>query len=716
MVKRTILTGCVIILLIQTLFAREGLWIPALLKKYNIEEMQRMGFRLKAEDVYDVNHASMKDAVVIFGGGCTGELISGEGLLITNHHCGYGQIQNHSSDEHDYLTNGFWAKSRSEELPCPGLTVSFLEYMEDVTMKVLEGTDTIANQVAKSMKIAENSNMIESQARQNGKFRAQVRPFFYGNQYFLQVYKVYTDVRLVGAPPSAIGKFGGDTDNWVWPRHTGDFSLFRIYANRQNEPASFSTDNVPFKPGKFFTISLKGAQNGDFTMVFGYPGRTTRYLTSEAVNLIMNQRDPDRIAIRDIKLNVLNQFMNSSQTVRIQYAAKNASISNAWKKWQGEMLGLKKNNAVAVKKQFEAGFESWAKSNSLWENRYSRIFKESAEIHAQYAPFIKAFDYYSEIVNNGIELFTLASYVNGYLTITENKKEITEEGQNEILRRISGFFNEYYQPLDEQLFVRLLPLLSENAGENFLPGNFKMIMKKLPPDKLLEKIYRKSILSDTLKLKQLLKQQDFRKLEKLKNDPVILLYTELRNYFDNVIQPEVRKLETAMDEYMKIYMEGIMRMNEGKPIYPDANSTLRVSYGKVEGYQPRDGVIYLSNSTLDGVMEKDSPDIYDYDVPDRLKELFRQKNYGRYGNEGKMPVCFVASNHTSGGNSGSPVVNGEGQLIGVNFDRDWEGTMSDILYDPAICRNIILDIRYVLFIVDKFAGSGYLLDEMAIID
>jgi hypothetical protein len=714
MIRKFAFISFITALLIQTTFAREGLWIPALLKKYNIEEMQRMGFRLKAEDVYDVNHASMKDAVVIFGGGCTGELISGEGLLITNHHCGYGQIQNHSSIEHDYLTDGFWAKNRNEELACPGLTVSFLEYMEDVTEKVLAGTDTLTNQAAKSEMIAENSRIIEGLARQNGKLRAQVRPFFYGNQYFLQVYKVYTDVRLVGAPPSAIGKFGGDTDNWVWPRHTGDFSLFRIYANKQNEPAPYASDNVPFKPKKFFTISLKGVRPGDFTMVFGYPGRTTRYLTSEAVELIMNQRDPDRIAIRDIKLDVLNHFMEASPAVRIQYASKNASISNAWKKWQGEIMGLKKNNAITAKKQFEAEFESWAKSNNLWENRYNRIFSQSAEIHAHYAPYIKASDYYTEIVTNGIEIFTLASHINGYLKSTEKRKDFPEDVQNGILRLVSGFFNEYYQPLDEQLFTRLLPLLSENAGDDFLPEYYKKLVQNNTPDKLLEKVYRRSILSDSSKLKQLLKQKDVRKLEKLKKDPVILLYSQLRDYYDNLIQPEVRKMETATEEFMKLYMEGIMRMNEGKPLYPDANSTLRVSYGRVEGYQPRDGVSYLHYSTLDGVIEKDSPDIYDYDVPDKLKELHRLKDYGRYGYEGKMPVCFVASNHTSGGNSGSPVVNGDGQLIGVNFDRDWEGTMSDILYDPAICRNIVLDIRYPLFIIDKYAGAGYLLDEMDI--
>ena len=712
--KKLLLSILVIVFCLAELYACEGMWIPALLKKYNIKDMQRMGFRLTAEDVYSVNQASMKDAVVIFGGGCTGELISGEGLLITNHHCGYGQIQNHSSLEHDYLTDGFWAKNRDEELPCPGLTVSFLEYMEEVTEKVLEGTDTLSDPGAKTARISENCRSIERKAGEQGKLRAQVKPFFYGNQYFLQVYKVYTDVRLVGAPPSAIGKFGGDTDNWVWPRHTGDFSLFRIYAGRDNEPTPFSADNVPYKPRKFFSVSLKGIQPGDFTMVFGYPGRTTRYITSDAVDLIMNQRDPDRIGIRDIKLNILNHFMSADPGVRIQYSAKYAAISNAWKKWQGEVLGLRNNNAIEVKKQFEKQFEIWAKDQDLWENRYSRIFRQSAEIHARYAPVIRASDYYSEIVVNGIEIFTLAGTLQNYLKLIGGQKEIPEEVRKAVLRQVSGFYSEYYKPLDEQLFVRLLPLLSEHTGDEFLPPDFRSLMVKNSGEKLLGKIYRKSMLSDSIKLKQFLSEANVGKLGKLKSDPVMRLYSALRDLYDGKIQPEVRLLETDMEVYMKSYMEGILRMNGERPLYPDANSTLRVSYGRVEGYEPRDGIIYLPSSTLDGVMEKDSPAVYDYDVPDRLKELYKLKDYGRYGVNGKMPVCFIASNHTTGGNSGSPVVNGDGQLIGVNFDRDWEGTMSDILYDPSVCRNIILDIRYALFIIDKFAGAGYLLDEMDI--
>ncbi len=699
-----------------TLFAKEGMWVPALMKKYNIEEMQRMGFRLTAEDVYDVNHASMKDAVVIFGGGCTGELISDEGLLITNHHCGYGQIQRHSTLEHDYLTEGFWAKSRAQELPCPGLTVSFLEYMEDVTAKVLAGSDTVSGAGARSKLIAENSSLLEKEASGNGKFRAQVRPFFYGNQYFLHVYTVYSDVRLVGAPPSSIGKFGGDTDNWVWPRHTGDFSLFRIYAGKENEPAEYAADNKPFKPKKFFPISLRGVHPGDFTMVFGYPGRTTRFLTPEAVDLIISQRDPDRISIRDKKLDILNQFIKNDPKVRIQYAAKHAGISNAWKKWQGEVLGLKNYDAVDKKRAFEGNFIAWAKQNNLWENHFDNFFRESRELHQQVSPLARASDYYSEIVLSGVEAFTLAGYIRVFLNQVEREDAVTDNARNSINRLITGFFKNYHQPLDEQLITRLLPMLAQDLKPEFLPAGFPVFMKKYSGEKLVLKVYRKSILTDSLRLREFFAQSDPEKLKKITKDPLVALFLSLRNHYDTQIQPRQLILEEKIDEGMKLYVAGIMKMEEGKALYPDANSTLRVSYGQVEGYKPKNGVEYKHYTTLGGIIEKDNPEIYDYDVPDRLKELYTSGDFGRFGSDGHLPVCFVASNHTSGGNSGSPVINGDGHLIGINFDRCWEGTMSDIMYDPDICRNISLDIRYALFIIDKFAGAGYLIDEMEIVE
>lgn len=701
--------------LVSILNAREGMWVPTLLGKYNMEEMQQMGFRLTAQDIYDVNHASMKDAVVLFGGGCTGELISGEGLLITNHHCGYRQIQMHSSVENDYLTDGFWARSKEEELMNPGLSVSFLERMEDVTDLVLNGTADAVGEEGKSKIINRNISSIEKEAREDGRFRALVRPFFYGNQYFLHVYKVYTDVRLVGAPPSAIGKFGGDTDNWMWPRHTGDFALFRIYAGKDNEPAPYSADNVPYKPKKFFAVSLKGVEPEDFTMVFGYPGRTTQYLTADAVRLIEQQRNPDRILVRDRKLDIMGRYMDSDPRVRIQYASKHASVSNAWKKWQGEILGLGRLGAVQRKQEFEREFESWAKSQGRWENEFAPLFKRFEELYSNYDNLAKASDYFSEIAWNGVEIFTMANYMNIFLKQIERQDEISEVAVLSVERLAEMFFKDFHQPLDEEMFATLLPILAENLPDEFRPVELQKVLRKYPGERLIRNFYRKSVLTDHEKIKNLIYSGSVNKIRSIEKDPVFILYESLRHYYESQVNPRVMLVESEIESAMKPYMAGIMEMHEGKAFYPDANSTLRVSYGRVEGYQPRDGVFFKHFTTLEGIMEKDNPDIYDYNVPSRLKELYHNRDYGIYGRDGQMPVCFVASNHTTGGNSGSPVLNAEGHLVGINFDRCWEGTMSDIMYDPSRSRNIALDIRYALFIIDKFAGAGYLLNEMELI-
>ena len=714
MIRKSFILISVITLIVLKLAAKEGMWIPILLDKYNIAEMQQMGFKLSADDIYDVNHASMKDAIVIFGGGCTGELISDEGLLITNHHCGYRQIQTHSTLEHDYLTDGFWAMNKSEELKNPGLTVSFLEYMEDVTEKVFEKTDGLSD-AEKEKQIEKNSGEIKKQVSENGKYSAQIKPLFYGNQYFLYVYKIYKDVRLVGAPPSSIGKFGGDTDNWMWPRHTGDFSIFRIYADANNEPANYSPDNVPFKPKKYFPISLKGVKPEDFTMVFGYPGSTQQFITSNEVNIIMSQRDPDRIKIRDKKLEIIGADMENDPGVRIQYSAKYQGISNAWKKWQGEMLGLKRLNAVDKKVEFEEEFKNWAIKNGTWETKYKTVFTNFDDIFKVYAPYIKASDYYSEIVLRGIEIFSLAAKSSAIINKIENKQTDNLADQlGLVLKNLPEFYKDFNQPTDEKLFIELLPILMNDIDKEFLPTDFQELMEKNYSEKLLNKVYRKSILTSQQKLNNLLHSDKNVVLKQLRNDPLIVLYKNLNFHYETTIKPKVDSLNNQIEKNMKLYMAGIMEMKENQSLYADANLTLRVTYGKVEGYNPLDGVIYKYYTTLSGIIEKDNPAIYDYDVPDRLKELYEKKDFGRYEFNGDVPVCFTASNHTSGGNSGSPVVNATGELIGINFDRVWEGTMSDIMFDPEMCRNISLDVRYALFIIDKFAGAGYLLDEMEI--
>lgn len=714
--KRISLLIAVALVLVLRISAKEGMWIPILLEKYNLDEMKKMGFALTAQDIYDVNNASMKDAVVIFGGGCTGEMISGQGLLITNHHCGYRQIQSHSSLENDYLTNGFWAMERAEELANPGLTVRFLEYMEDVTAEVLAGTAELQNP-EKEKQIEANISEIRKAAATADHLIAQVKPLFYGNQYFLYVYKVFKDVRLVGAPPSAIGKFGGDTDNWIWPRHTGDFSLFRVYADENNEPAEYSPNNVPYRPKKFFPISMQGVQPEDFTMVFGYPGSTMQYIPSFEVDVIMNQRDPDRIRIRDKKLEIIGNDMAADPLTRIQYAAKYAGISNSWKKWQGEIRGLKRLDAVATKRQSEAAFQQWAKQNGNWENNYDTVFANFENLYEKYEKYVKASDYYSEIVFRGIELFQLANQANLIVNNIENKQEDKVDRMREsFLQRLNVFFKDYNQATDEKLFAALLPMLQQGLDPQFLPDDFLSVMQKYDNEKLLAKIYRKSVLTDSTKLKQLLESGNEKQLLKLRKDPLVEMYRQFSTKYQMEISPELYKTNNRITDNMEQYMAGIMAMNQGRPLYPDANMTLRVAYGKVEGYQPSDGVAYRHFTTLSGIMEKDNPLIYDYDVPAKLKGLYRRKDFGRYESNGDVPVCFTASNHTTGGNSGSPVVNAKGELIGVNFDRCWEGTMSDIMFDPEQCRNIALDIRYALFIIDKFADAGYLLEEMQIVE
>jgi hypothetical protein len=714
MLMKNLLLTVFVLLSFLSLQAKEGMWIPTLLNKYNIEEMKQMGFKLTADDIYSVNQASMKDAVVLFGSGCTAELISGDGLLITNHHCGFDAIQNHSSLEHDYLTNGFWAKNHQEELANPGLSVRFLSRMEDVSSQVLAGTEGQPSDSV-SVIISRNTKNLIAKASEKGKFEAAVQPLFYGNQYFLYVYEVFTDVRLVGAPPTSIGKFGGDTDNWMWPRHTGDFSYFRIYANKDNQPAKYSPDNVPYKPKKFFKISIKGVQPNDFTLVFGYPGRTQEYLPSQAIKQIMEQGDPDKIKIRDLKLSLLAADMNKDPGVRIQYASKYANTSNSWKKWQGEVKGLKRLNAVETKQKFESEFKNWVNANPERKSRYGEVLPNFEKLYGQIASYTKANDYYGEIVMRGTDIFSIISFFDAIesrwstLSPTDQQKI-----QNAIQAKLDEYFNEYNRATDEKVFAALLRLYAKDMDPAFLPEDFKSLMSKTSQEELISKVYRKSPFSDQAKLAEMTSGLNAKKLKTLSQDQVFKIFRSLKKQFELKVEPYFISIQKQTDGNMKTYTAGIMEMNQNKSLWPDANKTLRVSYGKVEGFEPMDGVSYLYYTTLEGIMQKDNPAIYDYNVPQALRDLYQKKDYGRYGQNGQVNVCFTASNHTTGGNSGSPVIDADGNLIGVNFDRCWEGTMSDLMFDPERCRNIILDIRYALFITDKLAGAGYLLDEMKI--
>jgi hypothetical protein len=719
MIKKTLLT-LLIALFIQTMAkADEGMWIPMLLEKYNIEQMQKMGFKLTAEDVYSVNQACLKDAVVIFGRGCTGELISDKGLIVTNHHCGYGQIQYHSSVENDYLTNGFWAMSPEEELINPGLTVTFLKRMEDVTEKVFEGTTSDMTNEERQKIIGSNIAKIKSEAVKDTHYKAVLKPFFHGNQYFLFVNEVFKDVRLVGAPPSAIGKFGGDTDNWMWPRHTGDFSMFRIYADNDNKPAEYSKDNVPYKPAKHFPVSLKGVNEGDFTMVFGYPGSTYQYVPSFHLQMLTETINPKLIDVRTEKLAIMNRFQEADPAVRIKYAAKNARISNSWKRWIGENRGLEILDAINKKQQFEAEFNKWAKSNAV---EYSDLLVKYEKVYKDYTNYNLTYGYYREMIrSNGMEIAYLASQMEA-LKALYSADEVNEEAagkvKEKLKERVELFFKDYYKPIDKELSAKLLAMYAENIDKAFQPDVYDLINGKFKGDiqKFVDYLFSKSIFDDKEATLAFVNDFSVKSIKKLEKDPAYVLNNSFKTVYEDEVYPKLKKYSSELAELNKAYMAAQMKFESDKVFYPDANFTLRVSYGQVKGYTARDAVYYKHFTTLEGIMEKDNPDIYDYRVPAKLKELYKNKDYGRYEVDGTVPVCFVATNHTTGGNSGSPVLNAEGHLIGINFDRAWEGVMSDLMFNPEQCRNISLDMRYVLFIVDKMAGAGYLLDEMTIIE
>lgn len=712
---RKIFISLLVSLSFMQAFSIEGMWIPTLLKKYNIEEMQKMGFKLTAEDIYDVNNASMKDAVVLFGSGCTGELISGDGLLITNHHCGFGQIQKHSSVEHDYLAEGFWAKSRSEELSNPGLTVQFLVKMEEVTGEVLKGSrEDMGDEELKKL-ITGNIEAVKKSYQSAPGYLVDVKPLFYGNQYFAYVYEVFRDVRLVGAPPVSIGKFGGDTDNWVWPRHTGDFSLFRIYAGKDNKPASYSKDNVPYRPKKFFSINTGGLREGDFTMVFGFPGTTQEYLPSQAVQLLIEKSNPNKVDVRSARLNILDKQMAGNPKVRIQYAAKAAGLSNAWKKWQGETLGLVRLNAIDRKKMEEARFSEWVKGNSEREKKYGNILPDFSRYYAELSEYQVAYDLYNEAILRGSDVFGLMGRIEQLAQSVGDTAGFRR--QKAVMGTyISSYLKDYDHETDALVLPEMLKIFLNRVDGKFIPENVNANRENLVNSAFVQSVYRKSIFSDTLKIKEIVNHFDAGTIKRLQKDKLYLLYTSLSGYFKKNMEPAWQKTNQSILKTQKAYMAAILEMKKGQKIMADANLTLRVTYGRIEGFEPKDGIYYQPFTTLQGVMEKEDPNVPDYYVPEKLKQLYQRKDFGTYTDAmGEVPIAFCASNHTTGGNSGSPVLNQNGELIGVNFDRCWEGTMSDVLFDPERCRNIALDVRYALFIIDKFAGAGYLLNEMHLV-
>ena len=702
-----------LILVVLPAFAQQGgMWIPSLLKGGNEAEMKALGMKISADDIYSVNNSSLKDAVPHFDGGCTAEMISPKGLLLTNHHCGYDNIQSHSTVEHDYLTDGFWAYKMADELPNKDLTVTFIINREDVTPKIFLGVPSLPTEIEKQKRTQQNIAAASKSFTKETWQEVMIRAFYDGNQYLLFVTETFKDVRLVGAPPSSIGKFGSDTDNWVWPRHTGDFSLFRIYADKNNHPADYSIDNVPYQPKHFFPISAKGIQEDDFTMVMGYPGRTQEYLPSFAVEQIVNDLNPAKIEIRDAALKVQDGFMRKDNAIKIQYASKYAGVANYWKKWIGETKGLKKSNAVALKKEFEKKFQERVNKAGK-QAEYGTLLVDFEKNYSDIRPYAIAKDYFTEIVlrNSEILSFGYRLYQLEQVYNARGEQAFTDR-KNNLIAGFEGLYKDYSAQVDEKVFEQLIHLYTTKSPKQFLPEN----ISNTNASTVTARVFSTSKLTTYDGLKNILSGDAKVVIEKLNQDPAYQLVKLIADSYQKNVAPKFDEINLKNIALQRTYMKGIMEFFPNDRIFPDANSTLRITYGKVKGYKPSDAVVYEPVSYLDGVIEKYVPGDYEFDVPTKLIDLYTAKDYGNYADKnGKMPLAFIATNHTTGGNSGSPALDANGNLIGLNFDRVWEGTMSDIYYSPEICRNIMVDARYILFIIDKFAQATNLIEELTIV-
>ena len=700
-----------------------GMWLPLFLN-YNEAEMQSLGFKLTAEDVYSVNHHSMKDAVMLFGGGCTGELISSQGLVLTNHHCGYSYVQSHSTMEQNHLQNGFWAKNKSEEIPMEGLTVTFLVYMEDVTAKVLKDVNDEMDEAERKKIVADAIQRVIKEATENTTYKANIKPFYYGNQYFMFVTETYSDVRLVGVPPESIGKFGGDSDNWMWPRHTGDFSLWRIYTDKNGKPAKYSPDNIPMVPKKYFPISIKGIEENDFTLVFGYPGSTQQFLLSDGVDVVANVQNPIAIDARTIRLDAMKRQMNLDPRIRLMYSAKANSISNGWKKWQGENKGIRECNVIAKKEAEEADFQRWVNADKNRQKQYGTLIADMKKMYKDFASQVNASTFVNECIF-GPEIISNVLHPYYRLLVMPAQEGNTanmETNRQKMLQSNKSFRESYCSTIDKEAFVELFTYYFTKEKQELIPAELhKYVQDEATVRAMMTALWDKQAttapyLTDNAKFTDFVSKANAKQIAKTSNNELVKIYCAVMDYYWRVRDHYLAD-KSQIDAYYRTYVKALMEKEKDRVFYPDANLTLRVTYGQVKGFEPADGVEYNYYTTLDGIMQKENPDVYDYKVDPKLKQLWEKKDYGRYANKnGELPVAFIASNHTTGGNSGSPVINGDGQLIGTNFDRVWEGTMSDINYDVSRCRNISLDARYFLFIVDKFANAKNLIEEMDIVE
>jgi hypothetical protein len=695
--------------------ADEGMWLLPLIEKLNMGKMTALGLKLSAEDIYSINKVCVKDAIVIFGGGCTAEIVSSQGLVLTNHHCGYGSIQAHSSVDHDYLRDGFWAKTKEEELPNPNLSVTFLIRIEDVSSQVLANVKQGMSETERTAAINESRQSIEKKATEGNNYRAQVGSFYGGNYFYLLVYERYTDVRLVGTPPQSIGKFGSDTDNWEWPRHTGDFSVFRVYSGPDGKPAPYAKENIPLKPKHFLPVSIKDLNKGDFAMILGYPGRTNRYMTSYEINEQLQIVHPDRIKIRGIKQDIWMKDMQADQKVNIQYSAKYFGSSNYWKYSIGQKAGLERLNVKAKKEEIENQFSKWVAADADRKAKYGEalnMIKSSIEGRAEY---YNALQYMNECMQ-GCELFVMNRMTGNLITaLKSNDNQKITDAVAQMKNIVSDFYKDYNSSTDNKSTKAMLKLYRADVPVKFHPDFYTNVVDKKFKgniDKFVDDMFAKSIFASETKLNAFLAKPVLKTIE---NDPVLLTTTSI---FKNA--GEISKGSSQFDATLatgkRTWIAALMEMVPEKTQYPDANSTMRLSYGTVQDYDPRDGVTYKYFTTLQGVVDKYKPGDYEFDLPQRLIDLNKKKEYGRYGSsKGYMPVCFLTTNDITGGNSGSPVMNGNGELIGLAFDGNWESMSGDIAYEPELQRTIVVDIRYVLWIMDIYAGAKNLVDEMTIV-
>ena len=701
--------------------ADEGMWMLPLLEKMNIATMQELGCRLSADQIYSINHSSLKDAIVQFGGGCTGEIVSDEGLLLTNHHCGYASIQKLSTVDHDYLTDGYWAMNRGEELPVEGLTVTFMESMTDVTDQIRKTENKVRKEFRDSSCLDDRleeavktaiSDMISKAEEENPYCTATVMPFYDTNVWYLIVYREFKDIRFVGAPPSSIGKFGADTDNWMWPRHTGDFSIFRVYADKDNNPAEYSEDNVPYSPKKHLRISIGGIQEGDYTMIMGYPGKTTRFQTSPELELQLKLNDI-RIAARTIRQDILMEDMLSDPAIRIKYASKYASSSNGWKKWQGMKLAFGKLDVIGRAEQEEEEFSSWAAGKKSRTEKYGNALNTIREGISEGTAANVQYTIATESIYR-IELQQMAAKMNNLFKTTIGKE--TDKDTLEALRtayeQLLPVYKDYSAPTDRKVAAAMIGYYRDNAAEDMALSDISGDFGNMDIAGYVDTLFRTSIFVSPEKLKAAIEEKGW---DAVKDDPASVLARQVNKVIVSQY-PKLAQSDKTLSDGRKSYTGGLLEWHKGEPSYPDANFTMRLTYGTVGGYSPKDAVIYRYYTTLDGVMEKEDPDNWEFVVPARLKELYEARDFGPYAMpDGKMPVAFLSNNDITGGNSGSPVLNADGDLLGLAFDGNWESMSSDVMFEPDLQRCINVDIRYVLFIIDKFGGAGWLLDEMDIV-